>query len=71
MGGLGLNVAEHNDMTMQPDATEEEELPEFADEGTWYRYRCTECDNITDTEEDLRGNIVVCEACGCRGRVRS
>jgi hypothetical protein len=55
-------------MTDRPD--EDDDLPEFADEGIWYRFRCELCDSITETEEDVRGSVVECEVCGAKGRVR-
>lgn len=39
------------------------ELPEADDEGIWYRWRCPNCGETNESEEDTRGQEVECDAC--------
>lgn len=52
-----------------PEWLEEEVEADF--EGIVYRWRCPECENIMEDEEDPRGNHVVCDGCGWEGECGS
>lgn len=38
-------------------------------EGVWYRWRCPACEDMNETEEDIRGSEVECDYCPWTGRV--
>lgn len=50
-------------------ADDEDDLPEANFEGIFYRWLCPECDEVTDSENDVRGCEEKCTACGATSRV--
>jgi DNA-directed RNA polymerase subunit RPC12/RpoP len=45
---------------------ERDALPDADDEGIWYRWRCPRCEEVNESENDTRGEIVTCDRCGAK-----
>jgi ribosomal protein S27E len=48
-----------------------DELPEADFEGEWYKWRCPDCDYISESDIDERGTEVECDSCGERAYLPS
>lgn len=46
-----------------------DEIEEGPFEGVYYRSTCPHCEEMNETEEDIRGQIIGCDECGRHYRV--